>query len=98
MRGRVTHYPSISARIAHSAPYLVWLGGPHYPEVEGGIRMPVYEFVCKDCNTRFDALVRNFKAADEVTCRGCESGNVRRMVSTFAVSGFDDTLVATGPL
>ena len=60
--------------------------------------MPVYEFVCADCDTRFDTLVRSFSAADEVTCRECESGNVRRQVSTFAVSGFDDTLVATGPL
>lgn len=60
--------------------------------------MPVYEFVCGDCNTQFDTLVRSFQASDEVTCRDCESANVRRLVSTFAVSGFDDTLVATGSL
>jgi putative FmdB family regulatory protein len=60
--------------------------------------MPVYEFVCRNCQTHFDTLVASFKAADDVTCRACESDDVRRLVSTFAVSGFDDTMVATGSL
>jgi putative FmdB family regulatory protein len=56
--------------------------------------MPVYEFVCQDCNSRFDTLVRSYSASNEVACKDCESENVRRLVSTFAVSGFDDPMAA----
>lgn len=56
--------------------------------------MPVYEYRCKDCDTQFDSFVRSFDAADSVTCRSCSSGNVRRLVSTFATfGGFDDQVV-----
>ncbi|MBV9281811.1 MAG: zinc ribbon domain-containing protein [Chloroflexi bacterium] len=55
--------------------------------------MPLYEYVCKDCNTRFDLLVRHDRA-DGVTCRSCDGGNVRRLVSGFAtVGGYDDEFV-----
>jgi putative FmdB family regulatory protein len=62
--------------------------------IESSDCMPVYEFVCTDCDTRFDTLVRSVNATTEVICRGCESENVRRVVSTFAVSGFDDPMAA----
>jgi putative FmdB family regulatory protein len=58
--------------------------------------MPLYEYVCKDCNTRFDALVRNLAAADSVTCESCSGRNVRRLISTFAtVGGFGDQATAS---
>lgn len=61
--------------------------------------MPLYEYICEDCNGKFDALVRSFSAADDVSCRTCDSENVRRVVSSFAVSGFDDgfTMADAGP-
>ena len=52
--------------------------------------MPVYEYLCDNCNERFDALVRNFDAADSVNCRSCSSPTVHRLISTFAVAGLDD--------
>lgn len=56
--------------------------------------MPVYEYVCKDCNHKFDSLVRTRDAADEVECKTCSSGNVRRLVSSFAtIGGLDDPTV-----
>jgi putative FmdB family regulatory protein len=56
--------------------------------------MPVYEYVCKDCNRKFDTLVRNLAAADDVTCSTCSSANVRRLVSGFAtIGGYDDQMV-----
>jgi putative FmdB family regulatory protein len=55
--------------------------------------MPVYEYVCTDCNDTFDKLVHSFSAADEVTCKTCESPRVKRLISSFAtVGGFDDQL------
>jgi putative FmdB family regulatory protein len=59
--------------------------------------MPVYEFVCRDCHSRFDTLVRSFDAAKDVTCRECSGPNVRRLVSGFAmVGGYDDPIVSSG--
>jgi len=56
--------------------------------------MPVYEYVCKDCDTRFDSLVRHHDQADSVDCRACSSSNVRRLVSGFATpGGYDDEFV-----
>jgi putative FmdB family regulatory protein len=56
--------------------------------------MPLYEFRCDDCHVTFDTLVRNFSAVDDVVCRDCESDRVRRVITTFAVSGFDDPAAA----
>jgi putative FmdB family regulatory protein len=56
--------------------------------------MPVYEYVCEDCNTRFDSLVRHRDQADAISCGSCSSDNVRRLVSGFAmVGGYDDEFV-----
>lgn len=49
--------------------------------------MPVYEYVCNNCNDRFDRLVRNLDAARDVSCVRCDSANVRRVVSGFAMVG-----------
>jgi putative FmdB family regulatory protein len=57
--------------------------------------MPLYEFECQECHGKFDALVRSFSAADDVACQECSSSNVKRLISTFAVSGFDDPMTAS---
>ncbi|HZU11255.1 MAG TPA: zinc ribbon domain-containing protein [Chloroflexota bacterium] len=57
--------------------------------------MPLYEYHCSDCDTRFDALVRNLAVADEVSCRHCSGDNVQRLVSSFGtVGGYDDQMTA----
>jgi len=57
--------------------------------------MPLYEYVCKDCDTRFDALVRSTDTRS-VQCDSCSGENVRRLVSSFAtVGGFDDQMTAS---
>jgi putative FmdB family regulatory protein len=58
--------------------------------------MPLYEYVCSDCNTRFDALVSSFNRADSVKCRSCSGDRVKRQISTFAtVGGYDDEFTAS---
>lgn len=53
--------------------------------------MPVYEFVCQDCEGRFDRLLRDLRAAEGVVCPRCSNPNVRRLMSSFAmVGGLDD--------
>ncbi len=45
--------------------------------------MPLYEYICLDCGTHFDAL-RSMRDADAVIpCEKCESKHVSRMLSLF---------------
>ena len=49
--------------------------------------MPIYEFVCQDCGDNFESLVMSFTKIDGVTCPECESKNIHKKISTFAVKG-----------
>ncbi len=45
--------------------------------------MPIYEYRCTDCRRRFSVFWRAFSdvAEETVTCRHCDSSDVRRLVS-----------------
>lgn len=45
--------------------------------------MPIYEYVCEQCNARFEELVRSVDASKAV-CPECGSRQVRRALSVFA--------------
>lgn len=49
--------------------------------------MPIYEYVCKSCNKKFDQLVRTMSSGedDKVTCPECGSKKTARALSVFAV-------------
>jgi putative FmdB family regulatory protein len=46
--------------------------------------MPIYEYVCMECESHFEELVRN---GEEVSCPDCDASNVRRQLSVFAAHG-----------
>ncbi len=46
--------------------------------------MPIFEFVCEECQQVFEELVRSSSAIDEVICPGCQSERVKKKLSTFA--------------
>jgi putative FmdB family regulatory protein len=46
--------------------------------------MPIYEYVCMQCESHFEELVRMGETAD---CPDCGSANVRRQLSVFAMHG-----------
>ncbi len=46
--------------------------------------MPIYEFVCMQCESHFEELVRMDEQAD---CPDCGSANVRKQLSVFATAG-----------
>ncbi len=49
--------------------------------------MPLYEYFCPDCRTKFTAL-RSMKEADTViACETCEGERPSRVLSTFAIHG-----------
>ena len=45
--------------------------------------MPIFEFVCSDCERPFEELVFG-SSTDDVLCPSCGSAQVRKKMSTFA--------------
>ena len=50
--------------------------------------MPLYDFVCRNCQHEFEALVRP-QDAGPPACPSCGSGDLERLLSTFAVDTAD---------
>ena len=46
--------------------------------------MPIYEYACPGCGERFEKLVRRF--GDAVSCPACQSPDVEKQLSVFAVA------------
>ena len=46
--------------------------------------MPIYEYECRACGKRFEQLVRD--TAVVPACPSCQSANIERILSLFAVS------------
>jgi putative FmdB family regulatory protein len=46
--------------------------------------MPLYEFECHGCGTRFERLVRGPESS--TTCPSCNSSEIERLLSLFAVN------------
>jgi putative FmdB family regulatory protein len=47
--------------------------------------VPIYEYVCMECEAHFEELVRGFDAG--VTCPDCGAVDVRKQLSVFAAHG-----------
>jgi putative FmdB family regulatory protein len=56
--------------------------------------MPIYEYVCMECESHFEELVRNGEA---VNCPDCEDSNVRKQLSVFAAVGAAEQPSFGGP-
>jgi putative FmdB family regulatory protein len=46
--------------------------------------VPIYEYVCMECESHFEELVRN---GEEPDCPDCSASNVRKQFSVFATLG-----------
>jgi putative regulatory protein, FmdB family len=44
--------------------------------------MPIFEYKCKDCSKRFEAIVMGSRKPE---CPSCKSKNLEQQLSTFAV-------------
>jgi putative FmdB family regulatory protein len=44
--------------------------------------MPIFEYVCEDCGTKFEKLVR--RNGDAIACPGCGESHLAKALSTFA--------------
>jgi len=58
--------------------------------------MPLYEYKCFDCETRFDALRAMSNADASIACPKCDSENTRRMISLFSAIGSEGVIAGAG--
>jgi len=58
--------------------------------------MPIFEYLCEDCGSKFEKLVRR-PGADEVLCPSCgEGGHLEQQFSSFAAHSSGHALVDRG--
>ena len=46
--------------------------------------MPIYEYLCADCGTKFEKLVRRSADADSLVCPSCGQQHLQQEFSTFS--------------
>jgi putative FmdB family regulatory protein len=46
--------------------------------------MPIYEYKCEDCGSRFEKLVRRAAEASDQECPSCGTKHLTQELSTFA--------------
>jgi putative FmdB family regulatory protein len=56
--------------------------------------MPIFEYVCDDCGTKFERLVRN---GDSVACPKCNQSHLTTALSTFAAHSNGKTSASEFP-
>jgi len=59
--------------------------------------MPIYEFECLACQTRFELLMRRMSDESSHKCPKCGSSRNRRAMSVFAVGGPSDSKTSSSP-
>ncbi|MBN2571377.1 MAG: zinc ribbon domain-containing protein [Ignavibacteriales bacterium] len=48
--------------------------------------MPIFEYKCKDCNTKFEVLHKSSVNQEEIMCPNCNSKNSQKLFSKFSSS------------
>jgi putative FmdB family regulatory protein len=59
--------------------------------------MPIYEYLCRSCNTIYQFLMRGDRSQEDLQCPKCAKGGLERVMSSFSPisssgSGSDDDL------
>jgi putative FmdB family regulatory protein len=49
--------------------------------------MPLYEYICKNCDHQFEVLQRMGEGASDLSCPKCGEKKVEKQFSTFAAAG-----------
>jgi putative FmdB family regulatory protein len=58
--------------------------------------MPLYEYKCQNCETRFDALRAMADADNAIACPKCGSENAQRLISLFSAIGDEGVIAGSG--
>lgn len=59
--------------------------------------MPMYEYRCLDCESRFDRLRRMDQDDADVTCPACQSARIQRRLSLFATATRGSAALSEAP-
>jgi putative FmdB family regulatory protein len=57
--------------------------------------MPIFEYLCHDCGKTFEAIVPRYDSAAD--CIHCNSENIEKQLSVFAVAGGGKEAASEGP-
>ncbi len=60
--------------------------------------MPIYEFHCEDCDKNFESLVMIASALDSITCKHCNSTNIKKIISATNSKPVTGTPIPSGAL
>lgn len=60
--------------------------------------MPIYEYKCEDCGTKFEKLVRRSSDVPELTCPSCGKNHLQQELSTFAAHAGGSKSAAEMPM
>ena len=63
--------------------------------------MPIFEYQCKDCKSKFEILHKSSSSEEEVLCPECHSKNSVKLISSFnsvesSSSDFSGSSCSTG--
>ncbi len=47
--------------------------------------MPIFEYQCRDCGSKFEKI--SYQSNAEILCKDCSSPKVEKLLSVFAVAG-----------
>lgn len=50
--------------------------------------MPIFEYKCKKCDTKFEMLHKSQTNLQDVTCPNCKSTDNKKLLSSFSSTGF----------
>jgi putative FmdB family regulatory protein len=59
--------------------------------------MPIYEYVCEDCGTKFEKLVLRASDKEGLACPKCGKSRLAPQLSTFAAHAGGDSAPAAMP-
>ena len=50
--------------------------------------MPLFEYKCAKCNSKFEVLHKSANNIENVECPECHSAETKKLLSTFSAAGF----------
>jgi putative FmdB family regulatory protein len=50
--------------------------------------MPVYDYLCNNCNTKYEVYHKTLKEETKIICPSCNSTNSKKLISAANVGGF----------
>ncbi|MEN8200595.1 MAG: zinc ribbon domain-containing protein [Thermodesulfobacteriota bacterium] len=60
--------------------------------------MPIYEFHCEECGKNFESLIMISSALDDVTCKHCNSSNIKKLISQTSNQPSQGSRIPAGAL